>query len=328
MLDLFAGSGALGIEALSRGASHCHFIDSSRRALEIAAAGGHNLLLCGPPGTGKTLLASRLPGILPEPDQDEILTGLALRNHFDPQLRAADFQRPFRSPHHSATAGALVGGGSWPRPGEISLAHGGVLFLDELPEFSRQSLEAMREPLETGEITLSRARHKATYPARFQLVAAMNPCPCGFDGDPEHPCRCSPEQILRYRGRISGPLLDRIDLQVQVHRLPPGQLLNAARGEASAPVRRRVVACRERQLQRQGCINARLGPEDVVAVCRLGRPQKHHLEQAATRLHLSGRGLHRVLRVARTLADLAARPAVGKQDIAEALAYRNPGVRP
>ena len=302
--------------------------DSCRRALEIAAAGGHNLLLCGPPGTGKTLLASRLPGILPEPAQDEVLTGLALRNHSDPQLRATDFQRPFRSPHHSATAGALVGGGSRPRPGEISLAHGGVLFLDELPEFSRHSLEAMREPMETGEITLSRARHKATFPARFQLVAAMNPCPCGFDGDPEHPCRCSPEQISRYRARISGPLLDRIDLQVQVNRLPPGQLLDTARGEPSAPVRRRVAECRERQLQRQGCINARLGPEDVVAVCRLGRPQKHHLEQAATRLHLSGRGLHRVLRVARTLADLAARPAVGKQDIAEALAYRNPGVRP
>ena len=302
--------------------------DSSRRALEIAAAGGHNLLLCGPPGTGKTLLASRLPGILPEPDQDEILTGLALRNHFDPQLRAADFQRPFRSPHHSATAGALVGGGSRPRPGEISLAHGGVLFLDELPEFSRQSLEAMREPLETGEITLSRARHKATYPARFQLVAAMNPCPCGFDGDPEHPCRCSPEQIRRYRARISGPLLDRFDLQVMVHRLPPGDLLDTVRGEPSAPVRRRVAACRERQLQRQGCINARLGPEDVVAACQLDRPQKQQLEQAARRLHLSGRGLHRVLRVARTLADLADKAAVGRQEIAEALAYRNPDARP
>jgi magnesium chelatase family protein len=296
----------------------------ARRALEIAASGGHNLLLWGPPGTGKTLLASRLPGILPPASAEDILLGLALRDIYDHS--AGDgyvFQRPFRSPHHSATAAALVGGGGRPRPGEISLAHGGVLFLDELPEFSRHCLEVLREPMESGAITVSRARHRITYPARFQLVAAMNPCPCGYLGDPEHPCRCTPEQIQRYRSRVSGPLLDRIDLHVQVNRLPPGDLLNPTHsGEDSAAVQARVSHCRARQEQRQGSANAELPPDKLASVCLLGDAEKTSLETAAKRMHLSGRGLHRTLRVARTIADLAHCEALGIEHISEALAYR------
>jgi magnesium chelatase family protein len=221
---------------------------SARRALEITASGGHNLLLCGPPGTGKTLLASRLPGILPPPAAEEALTGLALRT-IHAQVSDKDyFKRPFRAPHHTASAAALAGGGDKPRPGEISLAHGGVLFLDELPEFNRHCLEALREPMESGKITLSRARHKTTYPARFQLVAAMNPCPCGYLGDTERACHCTPVQIQRYRARLSGPLLDRIDLHVPVHRLSAGQLLSStSEAEPSAVILARVRRCRDIQ---------------------------------------------------------------------------------
>lgn len=296
----------------------------ARRALEIAASGGHNLLLWGPPGTGKTLLASRLPGILPPPTAEEILLGLALRDIHD-YASCDEFvlQRPFRSPHHSATAAALVGGGSRPRPGEISLAHGGVLFLDELPEFSRHCLEVLREPLESGQITLARASHRITYPARFQLVAAMNPCPCGYLGDATQACRCTPEQIQRYRSRVSGPLLDRIDLHVQVSRLPPQELLSPCHcGETSAQVQERVYRSRERQQNRQGGPNAQLTADRLVSTCILGEAERKALEAAATKMNLSGRGLHRTLRVARTIADLEGRETIGRAHISEALAYR------
>jgi magnesium chelatase family protein len=295
----------------------------ARRALEIAASGNHNLLLFGPPGTGKTLLASRLPGILPPPDPQEALTQLALRNLLDPIDASDYFRRPFRAPHHSATQAALAGGGSKPRPGEISLAHGGVLFLDELTEFSRHCLEVLREPLESGEITLARAHHRTRYPACFQLVAAMNPCPCGFLGDRERPCRCTPQQIQRYRARVSGPLLDRIDLHVPVQRLAAGELLNGCgSSESSAVVRARVCRSRKAQEERQGCANAKIPPEQLLGICRLGEPEKRFLESAAQRMTLSGRALHRALRVARTIADLAKSPAVTLDAISEALAYR------
>jgi len=299
----------------------------ARRALEIAAAGGHNLLFQGPPGTGKTLLASRLPGLLPPPCTEDVVSGMALHDIYDRRADCtAAFQRPFRNPHHSATAAALVGGGSRPRPGEISLAHGGVLFLDELPEFNRNCLEALREPMEAGTITLARANHRITYPARFQLVAAMNPCACGFLGDPAHACRCTPDQILRYRARVSGPLLDRFDLHVQVNRLPPGELLAPSyTGEGSDAVRERVVRCRQRQEQRQGQANAQLPPDRLAGVCALGAAQTHWLETAATRLHLSGRALHRTLRVARTIADLDDSAAVNVAHLSEALGYRSDG---
>ena len=319
--------------AVSSGPSHPDLRDivgqeGPRRALEIAASGGHNLLLWGPPGTGKTLLASRLPGILPPPDAEEILLGLALRDVHDPAGRGdLVFQRPFRNPHHSASPAALVGGGGKPRPGEISLAHGGVLFLDELPEFSRHCLEVLREPMESGEITLSRSRHKITYPARFQLVAAMNPCPCGYLGDPERPCHCTPQNVQRYRSRVSGPLLDRIDLHVQVARLPPGDLLTPGyAGETSTRVQARVQRCRERQTKRQGGPNARLDPDQLASACLLGSVERKTLESAARQLRLSGRGLHRTLRVARTIADLEASETIGVTHISEALAYRSNGV--
>jgi magnesium chelatase family protein len=297
--------------------------ECARRALEIAASGGHNLLFCGPPGTGKTLLASRLPGILPPPDPDDALTCAALHSLHDSTSLGHLYRRPFRTPHHSASAAALVGGGSRPRPGEISLAHGGVLFLDELPEFSRRVLEVLREPMEAAAITLSRASHKFTFPARFQLVAAMNPCPCGYHGDPQRHCRCTPDQILRYRQRISGPLLDRIDLHVGVPRLTANALLRPATdNEDSATVQARVGRAREQQLQRQACSNAELTEPRFSAVCSLQPAVRRHLELAATSMQLSGRGLHRSLRVARTLADMEGEEQIGIAHVAEALAFR------
>ena len=300
----------------------------ARRALEIAACGGHNLLLFGPPGTGKTLLASRLPGILPPPTPEDALIGLALRSFYDSTDISAWFRRPFRSPHHNATSAALIGGGSKPRPGEASLAHGGVLFLDELPEFSRHALEVLREPLESGEVTISRANHKITYPARFQLVAAMNPCPCGFDGDPEQNCRCTLSQIQRYRQRISGPLLDRIDLTIAMTRIPSSALLDSTKlSETSASVRARVVRANTLQIERQGCSNALLAGKDLTKYCELGTAQKHFLQTAMDHTKLSARGLHRTLRVSRTIADLEGAPGLTTEHISEALAYRNPGLK-
>jgi len=299
----------------------------AKRALEIAAAGGHSLLLVGPPGAGKSMLAQRLPGLLPPMSDEEALSSAALlsisASGFDP---AGWKTRPVRHPHHSASAVALVGGGSPPRPGEISLAHGGVLFLDELPEFQRAALESLREPLETGQITISRAARQAQFPARFQLVAAMNPCPCGWLGAfaaTGRQCRCTPEAIARYQGRLSGPLLDRIDMQVEVPAIPPADLLAVADGETSVCIAERVQAARVRQLARQqGGINAVLSSAGVEEVCQLDATGSNFLQSAAARLGWSGRSLHRVMKLARTIADLADAQTVSVTHLAEAIQYR------
>ncbi len=294
----------------------------AKRALEIAAAGGHSILLAGPPGTGKSMLASRLPGLLPPMTQDAALESaavLSLAGLFRPE----DFGRhPYRAPHHTASSAALVGGGSVPRPGEISIAHQGVLFLDELPEFERRVLEALREPLESGRIHISRAAQQAEFPAQFQLVAAMNPCPCGYHGDASGKCRCTPDQVARYRSKLSGPLLDRIDLQIEVPALPAEALQRAADGEASASIRSRVTLARERQQARQGKPNARLTTKEIDHFCQPDASGAALLKQALTRLNLSARAYHRVLRVARSIADLAACEAIAAQHIAEAVQYR------
>lgn len=293
----------------------------ARRALEVAAAGGHNLLFAGPPGTGKTLLASRLPGILPALDEDEILEVAAIRSVSGLAIEQDWGRRPFRAPHHTASAVALVGGGSRPRPGEISLAHLGVLFLDELPEFSRHVLEVMREPMESGEIHISRASHERRYPARFQLVAAMNPCPCGHLGDPRQACVCTASQIQRYQSRLSGPLLDRIDLQVEVPALQARQLTSRESGESTEAVRERVMAARQRQAAR-GSINAHLSGRQLDDACALGATDRAWLAETLDRLALSARAYHRVLRVALTLADLADLERPSREQLIEAISYR------
>ncbi len=296
----------------------------AKRALEIAAAGAHNLLMLGPPGSGKTMLASRLPGLQPPMTDDEALEAAAVQS-----LRGAGFSlahwrvRPYRAPHHTASGVALVGGGSHPRPGEISLAHHGVLFLDELPEFDRKVLEVLREPLESGSITISRAARQAEFPARFQLVAAMNPCPCGYLGDASGRCHCTPDQIRLYRARISGPLLDRIDMHIEVPALPRELLLKSdGSSESSANVRERVTAARERQLRRQGCANQHLTNKQIDMVCALDEDSSTLLHAAVERLRLSARGYHRVLKVARTIADVAAEHRITPAHLSEAIQYR------
>ncbi len=294
----------------------------AKRALEIAAAGGHGLLMIGPPGSGKSMLAQRFASLLPPLTADEAIESAALLSLHAHAAGHRWGERPFRAPHHSASAAALVGGGSPPRPGEISLAHHGVLFLDELPEYPRPALEALREPLETGRVTISRAARQADFPARFQLIAAMNPCPCGQLGSPLQACRCSPDEAARYQSRLSGPLLDRIDLQVEVPAVPLATLAQAPDGEPSACIAARVAAARERALQRQGVLNHALSGEALERHAALDAAGAAFLESAAQRLGWSARGYHRVLRVARSIADLAGSETITLPQLAEAIQYR------
>ena len=309
---------------------HAHYADmadvkgqaAARRALEIAAAGGHSVLMMGAPGSGKSMLAQRFAGLLPAMTTAEALESAAvasLGGRFTLDQWAI---RPTCSPHHTASAVALVGGGSPPRPGEISLAHRGVLFLDELPEFPRAALEALREPLESGHITISRAAQRAEFPARFQLIAAMNPCPCGYLGSSLRPCRCSADQVSRYQGKLSGPLLDRIDLHVEVGALAADELINTPPGENTAAIRERVVMARGRALERQGSTNQALEGQAIDQQCKLDEAAAKFLNTAAARLGWSGRSIHRCLKVARTIADLAGARTVQLTHVAEAVQYR------
>lgn len=295
---------------------------TARLALELAAAGGHSLLMMGPPGTGKSMLAQRLPSILPPLTDEELISVWALRSLLPQHMQQLEYSRPFRAPHHTASSVALVGGGSDPKPGEVSLAHHGVLFLDELPEFDRKVLEVLREPLESGEIHISRAARQATFPAQFQLVAAMNPCPCGFLGHPNKPCRCTPDSVRRYREKISGPLLDRIDLTIEVSALSATELTETKAGEESARILQRVMAARERQYQRQNKVNAQLTALELDSVAKIELEAKETLAQMLEKLSLSARSFHRILRVARTLADLSGDEFVKRAHILRAVGFR------
>jgi magnesium chelatase family protein len=300
----------------------------AKRALEIAAAGQHSAMLIGSPGVGKSMLAQRLPGILPKSDPQELLTQaamLSLRGLLEPTRLASSLGEPaFRAPHHSASVAAIVGGGNPPRPGEISLAHGGVLFLDELAEFNRSVLEALREPLEAHKVLISRSTRHSEFPARFQLIAAMNPCPCGYLGHSSGRCRCTPERIQNYQARISGPLLDRIDLHITVPSISEGELLskNDAETESSQTIFERVSLARVRQLARQGRANALLSASEVNEVCELSSDVSQFTQMALARLSWSGRSIHRVLKVARTIADLAGSTDIAREHIAEAIQWR------
>ncbi|MEX5746678.1 YifB family Mg chelatase-like AAA ATPase [Massilia sp. X63] len=314
-------------QALAASAEYPDFAEvkgqhTAKRALEVAAAGTHSVLLIGPPGAGKSMLASRFPGLLPPMSDDEALESAAVQSIAGSFSAQRWRRRPFRSPHHTSSGVALVGGGNLPRPGEVSLAHHGVLFLDELPEFDRRVLEVLREPLESGQITISRAAHQADFPARFQLVAAMNPCPCGWLGHPSGKCRCTPEAAQRYQGRVSGPLLDRIDIQLTVAAMPPDGIGAQAEGEPSAAIAARVAQAHALQLARQGKPNQRLAPREIDRHCRPDAAGERLLRAAMQQLHWSARAYHRVLKVARTVADLEGNEHVAAEHIAEAIQYR------